>query len=142
MRRQITAALAVAAVVVTAALLAGGLVSCKNSYGTNPQPVTGELNSGTIAGSGGAFGHMFSTAGSFRYKCNIHPSCVSLQGVIVVVSPSTLIPTKTLSLNYTGGSSGTYAVCSTLSQPTDSVHVGDTVTWTNNSPLPHTVSTY
>jgi hypothetical protein len=127
---------------IAALLLAGWLVSCKNGYGTKPIVVTGELNSGTIPASGGAFPHTFNTLGSFRYKCVIHPTCASLQGAVVVVSPSTLIATRTLSLNYTGGSSGTYAVCSILSQPADTVHVGDTVTWTNNSPLPHTVSTY
>jgi len=135
MRKSVFAASAIAAV-----LIIGALVSCKSS--TKPVTVTGELNSGTIGASGGVFLHTFATLGSFRYKCVIHPSCTSLQGTIVVVSAGALIPTSTLSLNYTGGSSGTYSVCSSLSQPADTVHVGDTVTWTNNSPLPHTVSTY
>jgi len=137
MRKSVFAASAIAAV-----LLAGWLVSCKSGYSTKPITVTGELNSGTIVASGGAFPHTFNTLGSFRYKCLIHPTCAALQGKVVVVSAGALIPTSTLSLNYTGGSAGAYAVCSTLSQPDDTVHVGDTVTWTNNSPLPHTVSTY
>ena len=124
---------------IVAIAVVGWLVSCKGNS-TSPNPTPGELGSPTIAASGGTYLHTFNTLGSFPYHCTIHPSCTTLQGHVVVVSPSTLIPTKTLSITFAGGTAG--YTCSALSQQTDTVHVGDTVTWTDNSPLPHTVTTY
>lgn len=43
---------------------------------------TGAFDSGTLS-SGGVFSHTFSTAGTFAYHCNIHPS---MQGTVIVQS--------------------------------------------------------
>ena len=130
------------AVWVSAALLA----SCsKNSsspgYGNTGGGGGGgalELN-GNLPASGGGYSHMFNTAGTFNYHCTIHPSCASLAGTIVVVPVGTAIQNRLLAISQSGGSSGVYGTCSGLSVLRDTVQVGDTVTWTNNSPNPHTV---
>ena len=123
---------------IVAIVVAGWLVSCK---GDSTKPIiAGELASPTIAASGGVFLHTFAAQGNFPFHCTIHPSCTSLQGHIIVVDPSIPIPSKTLSITFTGGTAG--YTCSALSVQTDTVHVGDTITWTNNSPLPHTVTTF
>jgi hypothetical protein len=135
MRRILALACAVALVSVTL-----WLVSCKsNSYTT--QPVTGELGSPQLAASSGAYAHTFNTVGTFRYKCMIHPTCTSLQGVVTVVGAGVGIKDDVQAITFSGGTvyGGT---CSMLSNTADSVHVGETVTWTNASPLPHTVSSY
>ena len=130
-------------------LSAALIASCKNNstsptYG-NPGGGGGgggggalELN-GNLASGGGSYSHTFGTAGTFNYHCSIHPSCTSLAGKIVVVAPGTAIRNSTLAISQSGGSGGPYATCSALSVSSDTVHVGDTVTWTNSSPFPHTV---
>jgi len=127
------------------AALATWLVSCKsNSYTTQPTP-SGELASTTLAAGAGAYPHTFHTLGTFRYKCTIHPSCTSLQGTVTVVSAGTPIASDVTAITFSGGSvGGPYGggTCSSLSDPRDTVHVGETVTWTNASPLPHTVTSY
>ena len=134
---------------VVVGLLAALLASCKSNssspgYGNNGGGGGGggggalELN-GNLPSSGNTYAHMFNTAGTFNYHCTIHPSCLSLAGTIVVVAAGTGIQNSTLAISQSGGSSGTYATCSALSVSRDTVHVGDTVTWTNNSPVPHTV---
>jgi|SRR5215471_7290254 len=132
------------AVWASAALLA----SCSKKGSTNPGygTTTGgggggaapELN-GNLPASGGGYSHMFNTAGTFNYHCTIHPSCTGLAGTIVVVPAGTGIQNRVLAIAQSGGSGGVYGTCSTLSVSRDSVHVGDTVTWTNNSPVQHTV---
>jgi len=50
---------------------------------------------------------------------------------------------RVLAISITGGSAGgpySGPTCSALSNQADSVVVGDQVTWTNSSPLPHTVT--
>ena len=111
------------------------LTSC-NDHKTNP--VLGEL-SGSVATAGSQYAHTFNTVGAFRYKCTIHPSCTSLQGTIHVVSLATPTDNDVTAISFTGGSVTT---CSSLSVQTDSVHVGETITWTNNSPLPHNVTSF
>jgi len=138
------------------ALLAGcvlgiavaALNSCSNntksSYVTNPPGNTtpGELN-GSLPSTGSQYRHAFATAGTFNYKCTIHPSCVSLMGTIVVVAAGVAIQNRVLGLSQDGGSSGPYgSTCSSLSLQRDTVQVGDTLTWTNNTAFPHTVTSY
>jgi len=124
-------------------LLAAWLPSCSKSNPTYPAGTGGgggEL-SGSLPSSGSQYMHTFTKAGSFGYKCTIHPTCSSLMGTIVVLAPGGAIQHRALGITQDGGSSGPYgSTCSTLSLARDTVFVGDQVTWTNNSPLPHTVT--
>jgi len=117
------------------------LFSCSSSNTpTTPAGGAGEL-SGNLPTNGSHYAHTFTKTGSFNYKCTIHPSCTSLQGTIVVVDSGTVITNKVLAITQSGGSSGPYgSSCSSLSLQRDTVLVGDQVTWTNTSPLPHTVT--
>ena len=118
------------------------LLSCSSSSNnpTNPGPGSGEL-SGSLATTGSHYAHIFAKKGTFNYKCTIHPSCTSLAGTIVVVDSGTVIANHVLAIQQTGGSSGPYgSSCSSLSLQRDTVLVGEQITWTNNSPLPHTVT--
>lgn len=126
-------------------VVAAWLVSCSqkgSTYATQPNPpaANAELN-GNLSTSGTQYGHTFSTAGTFHYHCSLHPTCSALAGTVVVVAPGTLVPSRQLSLSFTGGGTDPYgyATCSALSPQLDTVFVGDHVTWTNNSALPHTV---
>lgn len=129
-------------------LLLALLASCKSGstspgYGNTGGAGGGaalELN-GNLAAGGGSYSHMFNSAGTFNYHCTIHPGCTGLAGTIVVVASGVAIQNRALAISQSGGSSGVYATCSALSVSRDSVHVGDTVTWTNNSPVQHTVVT-
>lgn len=123
--------------VVAFCLATAGLSSCKSST----KPMGGGELSGTLSAGGGQYAHTFTAAGSFNYHCTIHPSCASLAGTIVVVPQGGAIQNRVLAITQSGGSSGPYgSSCSALSIQRDSVFVGDQVTWTNNSPLEHTVT--
>jgi plastocyanin len=135
---------------VVACLLAAWLASCKSgsapTYGGTTTGggggggTTPEL-SGNLAAGGGTYAHQFTTAGTFNYHCLVHPGCSSLAGTIFVVPPATAIANRALAISQSGGSSDVYGTtCSGLSVHSDSVHVGDTVTWTNSSPFRHTVT--
>ena len=118
------------------------LLSCSKDSPTKPSGavVAGELG-GNLTAAGGQYAHVFGNAGVFSYRCSIHPTCSSLAGTIVVLAPGSAILNRVLSINQSGGSSGPYgSSCSSLSLQRDTVMVGDQVTWTNNSPLPHTVT--
>ena len=124
-------------------LVAGGLVSCASKgspmYPT-PSGGGGELE-GSLATTGAQYPHTFANAGTFKYQCTIHPSCLSLQGTIVVVGTGVPIQSRVLGISIMGGSSGPYgSTCAALSLAKDSVQVGDQVVWTNNSPFSHTVT--
>jgi len=126
-------------------LTAAWLWSCsKNNpaYPTNPgNPGGGAELNGSLSSTGSQYAHTFAKAGTFNYKCTIHPSCASLAGTIVVLAPGGAIQHRVLAITQSGGSSGPYgSTCSSLSLQRDSVFVGDQVTWTNNSSLPHTVT--
>jgi len=124
-----------------ACLAAAALLSCSKSNPTTPPTGGGGELSGSLASTGSQYAHTFAKAGTFNYKCTIHPTCSSLAGTIVVLPPGDLIQNRVLSISQSGGSSGPYgSTCSSLSLQQDSVLVGDQVTWTNNSPLPHTVT--
>ena len=120
--------------------IAGGLVSCSSKNNPVIGTFSGELN-GSLAATGSQYSHTFANAGTFNYRCTIHPTCSTLQGTVTVVGASVFIQNRVLAISITGGSSGPYGgSCSALSLTADSVHVGDQVVWTNNSPLPHTVT--
>ena len=123
------------------ALVPACLLSCSSSTSpTNPGPGSGEL-SGNLASTGSHYAHTFAKKGSFNYHCTIHPSCTSLAGTIVVVDSGTVITNHIVAIQQTGGSSGPYgSSCSSLSVQRDTILVGEQITWTNNSPLPHTVT--
>lgn len=132
MRRMIAAPAALALL-----LLAIALTSCSKKSSPT-QPGGGEL-SGSLPSTSSQYMHTFANAGNFNYECTIHPSCVSLHGVVVVVSAGTPILNRLLAISIDGGGSSS---CSALSNTVDTVHVNDQVTWTNNSPLAHTVTSY
>src|SRR5262245_8171504 len=118
------------------------LLSC-SSASNNPAglPGSGRELSGSLPSTGSHYAHVFAKTGTFNYHCTTHPSCSSLAGTIVVVDAGTVILNRVLAITQTGGSSGPYgSSCSSLSLQRDTVLVGDQVTWTNNSPLPHTVT--
>lgn len=122
-------------------------VSCtKKTTPMSPAPVNTALElNGSLSTTSSQYAHTFAAAGTFNYECTIHPTCASLMGTIVVVADSIPITGAhhALSITLDGGSSGPYgSTCSALSVQTDSVHVGDDVTWTNNSTLPHTVTSH
>lgn len=124
------------------ALVPACLLSCSSnsSNPTNPGPGSGELN-GSLGSTGSHYTHAFAKKGSFNYHCTIHPSCTSLAGTIVVVDSGTVITNSIKAIQQTGGSSGPYgSSCSSLSVQRDTILVGEQITWTNNSPLPHTVT--
>jgi hypothetical protein len=120
-------------------LMASWLLSCSKNSPTKPA-AGGELN-GSLASTGSQYAHTFANAGTFNYKCTIHPTCASLAGTIVVLAPGGVIQNRVLGITQSGGSSGPYgSTCASLSLQLDSVLVGDKITWTNNSTLPHTVT--
>jgi hypothetical protein len=115
------------------------LISC-NKNPSSPAPPPAEL-SGSLA-PGASYLHTFTKAGTFNYRCSVHPSCGGLTGTIVVIAPGGTIRNHVLAITQSGGSSDPYTggTCSSVSLQRDTVFVGDTVSWTNNSPLPHTVT--
>jgi len=120
-------------------LVASWLLSCSTNNPTKPG-ASGELN-GSLPSTGSQYAHTFASAGTFNYKCTIHPTCASLAGTIVVLAPGVTIQNRVLGITQSGGSSGPYgSTCASLSLQLDSAFVGDKITWTNNSTLPHTVT--
>ena len=123
-------------------LVSAWLLSCsKSSSPTSPGGSgTGELN-GSLPTTGSQYAHTFATAGTFNYRCSIHPTCAGLAGTIVVLAAGSAIHNRVLNIAQSGGSSGAYTtMCSVLSLQRDTVFVGNVVTWTNNSSFPHTVT--
>ncbi len=111
------------------------LASCKStSAGGGPSGLA--LDSGNI-NPGEQFSKALSTPGSYGYHCAVHPGCVGLQGVLVVVPVGTPIQPAhtTLSIDQAAGGS-----CYLLSTKVDSVHAGETVVWHNASQAPHTIT--
>src|SRR5712691_10806634 len=105
-------------------LATAGLWSCSKSsptYTTSPNNSGGggELN-GSLASTGSQYAHTFANPGTFNYKCTIHPTCSSLAGTIVVLAPGGGIQNRVLSITQSGGSSGTYGTCASLSLQRDS----------------------
>lgn len=118
-------ALALSALTISASSCNSGYNS-KSSYPTAPGPVTPgkELNSGDF-GSGGVFQHTFASAGTYHYHCVHHGP---MTGTVVVDASAP-------------GTSASVSIVS-MSSPfaSASVKPGGTVTWTNNTPEVHTVT--
>lgn len=118
--------------VVAASLIAAAFaLSCggKSSSPTNPGGGGGtlELNSGSIAASGGMYAHTFNTAGVFNYHCTI-AGHGAMTGQVTVNSGGT--PTS-LGVNFG-------ATITAIGNQT--VDVGSTVTWTNVGSMVHTIT--
>ena len=95
-----------------------------------------ELDSGRIVEHGGTHTHTFNSVGTFNYYCTLHPDCTGLQGTVTVVAASDTIAVNHIR-DITQTEGGT---CYILSAPTTTVHVGESVTWTNNSGADHNVT--
>ena len=113
-------------VALTATIL--GCSSSSNPYSSGGGGGGGgrEFVSGDMA-PGNSFTHVFQTAKVIPYYCRYHggPGGVGMSGVITVTAGGT--PTTHL-----------FSIAnSTL--PTMTIHVKDTVTWTNNTAMVHTV---
>ena len=114
------------AVLVTLSLAA--ISSCKSGGGTSAVPTAPgsarELDSGSIA-PGAVYQHRFATAGTFAYHCIFH---APMTGSVLVDA----------------GATDTLAAVSissaTMSFPGASVKPGGRVVWTNNTGVPHTVT--
>jgi hypothetical protein len=134
------------AVIVLGAVLALTVLTlCKSNSPTAPPAASGGPLSGSLQNSGSQYAFRFTQAGSYAYFCTVHPSCSGLAGTVVVVGAGTPIQAQNHStaISISGGSvGGPYGggSCSGLSMPVDSVRVNETVTWTNDSTLPHTVT--
>lgn len=105
------------------------LVSCSSDSPTGGivGGATKEFTSGNLSGSGGSFSHVFATAKIVPYYCSIHggPGGSGMSGVITVNAGGT--PSKI----------DVSIVASVL--PDLTIDVMDTVVWTNNSGITHTV---
>ena len=124
-------------VLALAAIAAVQLAGCNST--TNPGGGGGTDNtfsSGTIA-SGGMYSHTFATAGVYTYKCTIHPTCGGLMGTMTTVPADVTIQPANHSLAISISTGGT---CYQLTPQVDSIHVGELVTWSNNSVAPHNVT--
>jgi plastocyanin len=103
-------------------LLVAGVTACGKKT-TNPI-VAKELNSGNIGAGGAQFPHTFANAGSFSYHCAIH---ASMRGTVTVGLGNPLAVAITI-------------VDFSFSPSPVLVAPGGTVTWTNNGPSTHTVT--
>jgi len=112
---------------VTLALVIQSSCSSSSSTGPGGGGATREFASGNLAGNGASFSHVFKTAKSVPYYCRYHggPGGMGMSGVITVNSGGT--PSKT-----------TYSITASV-LPDFTIDVMDTIVWTNNSGVTHTV---
>jgi plastocyanin len=111
-----------------AALLSGCSSSSNNSVGSGGGGGGREFVSGDLAGNGASFSHVFTTAKSVPYYCRYHggPGGVGMSGTITVTA-STATPVK-----------HSFSITA-MTLPSTTINVMDTVVWTNNSGMVHTV---
>ena len=121
--RSIVSLLLVPAILAPCALISG--CSKSSNKATNPVTVTEPFESGDLSNSGptSIFVHMFSTAGSFSYRCRRHGS---MTGTIVVAA---------------AGADTVFLQISDFAfqAPSSAVKTGGWVKWTNTGTL-HTVT--
>lgn len=105
--------------------------SCSSSSNSDGNPVGGtgggrEFASGDL-NTGQSFTHVFKTAKTVRYYCRPHggPGGVGMAGVITVMAGGT-------------PSSHSFSITN-FTLPSFTIDVNDTVTWTNNGGVTHTV---
>lgn len=109
------------------------MTGCSSSSNSNPYGGGGGgpiFESGTVA-PGGSYSYVFMTAGLFPYHCKFHGAAggSGMSGTIVVKAGGTP------SLDIVSMTSGF-----TFSPVHDTVDVGDTVKWVNNSSMDHTAT--
>lgn len=90
---------------------------------------TPELNSGSIAASGGSFQHTFATAGEFPYHCSLH---AAMTGNKVTVSSTSVNPSAVVNIND--------ATSNGFAPKTVDIQPGGFVRWVNNDGVAHTVT--
>jgi len=108
-----------------------GMNACSEDGYDNPAASGNrEFASGDLTGNGASFTHVFSTAKAVPYYCRYHggPGGVGMSGTITVTPPGAYDVPVQHSVNIT-----------TSTLPNLSIHVGDTITWTNSSGMTHTV---
>src|SRR5438094_122462 len=95
----------IVAITLGALVVAGFLTSCRH----DTDPGSNGLLNGSLAATGGVYAHVFGSAGTFHYRCTIHPTCTSLQGTVYVVSTATPILSAhdVTAIQFTGGSATT-----------------------------------
>ncbi len=130
-------------ILVMLALAALGLQAGCNSSSTPMNPSPGgngpELNSSALS-PGQAFQHTFASVGTFNYHCTIHPACALLVGTVTVVAAADSIPPVQHVTAISFDPDNTSGCFGALSARATTVHVGETVSWVNNSQAPHTVT--
>ena len=112
------------------ALVAGLALMAACSKSTSPAASGGggtplELNSPTLASGGGVYAHLFATAGMFPYHCKIHG--LSMSGTITVSAAG-------------AATDQAVSIVTSAFPSAPAIKPGQTVTWTNNSPNQHTVT--
>ncbi len=115
----------VAAVVLT---LVMGAFGCSKDYNSPSNSPTGgtQFSSSTMAGNGATFSFVFTKVEDVPYHCIFH------SGMAGVISVSAASGTPT---SHAVGMGAVTFIPAALS-----VHVNDTVKWTNGSGIPHTVT--
>ena len=132
--RVVGIGIAAALIVVSFSLSCSNGYKSSSSYPTAPAGGGGgggggtalELNSGSIAASGGVYAHTFNTAGSYPYHCSIH---ANMTGTITVVTSGGNAPVA-------AGMNG----MTSFTNGTQTINVGSTITWTNGTTVTHTVT--
>lgn len=121
------------ALAATTLLLGLTMVACSSSTGGGGGGGGGgtrEFESGDLGGNGANFSHTFPLAAVVPYFCRYHGSAggVGMSGTITVSAPGTGYVPITVPVTISS---------STL--PDLAINEGDTVVWTNNSGVVHTV---
>jgi plastocyanin len=105
------------------------VAACSKDKTTNPPPSGGTTLNLDLAAGGGVNSATFATAGTFPYKCGIHPTIMRGDTVIVSASSSVTDVNVVVTGTETPG----------FSPRTVTVKVGGNVHWTNPTTMHHTV---